>query len=87
VLTGNGEPAERHAAGQGDGGHEWRAGIGQHEEKRGFHAKTTAVENLPDASRGQDTVFPYVIGQQTSKGHHYGHQQMRQSADVTGLRK
>lgn len=87
LLTGNGKSAERHAAGQGDRGHERRAGVSQHEEKRGFHAKTAAVEYLPDASRGQDTVFSYVIGQQTSKGHHYGHQQMRQSSDVTGLRK
>jgi len=63
MLTGNGEPTERHAAGQGNRGHEWRAGVGQYEEKRGFHAKTTAVENLSDASCGQDTVFPYVISQ------------------------
>lgn len=62
ALTGNGEPAESHTTGQGDRSHERSAGVGQHEEKRGFHAKTSAVENLSDASRGQDTVFPYVIG-------------------------
>jgi len=72
-LTGNGKPAERYAARQGDRGHERGAGVCQNEEKRGFHTKTTAVENLPDASRGQDTVFSYVIGQQTSEGYYYGH--------------
>lgn len=58
VLTGNGEPAERHAACQGNRGHKWRASVRQHQEKRGFHAETTAVENLPDSSCGQNTVFP-----------------------------
>lgn len=87
ALTGNGKPAERHAASQRYCGRQRRLSVGQHQEKRGLHAETAAVEYLPDAGRGKDAVFPQVIGQDTAEGHHNGHQQVRQRPDVSGLWK
>lgn len=84
-LTGNSEPAERHAASQRYRSGQRRLSVGQDQEKRGLHAETAAVEYLPDAGRGKDAVFPQVIGQDTAEGHHHSHQQVRQRPDVSGL--
>lgn len=61
--------------------------VGQHQKERRLHTEPAAIEDLPDAGRGQYAVFAQMVGQDTTERNHYGHQQMRQSADVAGLQK